>query len=206
MERASLFRKLKHGVWRKTPAPVLHVGVFRPLIRGCLGLGWVDFDAALEVGAVLDADARRGNISNDRAILLDVHTAAGMEIPNDFAINDHFAGLNFGIELGGGAHGQFVATKRDGALDLAVDPQVFGAGDMPFDCKASAQTCSFANVGVAEPSRRGAEWNNWRCCGLNWRSGGRVGCSLLLGPHTSSLNWCRNVVLAPAGGSSVESL
>src|SRR5260370_18308528 len=65
---------------------------------------------------------------------------------------------------------------------------------MSLDCQASAQTCSFAYAGVAEPSRRGVERNNRRCCGLNWRSGRRFRCGLLLGPHTSSLNWCRNVV------------
>src|SRR5437667_11601885 len=85
------------------------------LVGGGLSLGWVDFDAALEVGAVLDADARRGNISYDRAIFLDVDAAAGVEIPDDFAVNDHLASLNFEIELGGRAYVQFVTQGRDGA-------------------------------------------------------------------------------------------
>jgi len=57
--------EVKRGVQRKTPTLVLRKGVFTLLIRGGLRLSWVDFDAALEVGAVLDADARRGNISDD---------------------------------------------------------------------------------------------------------------------------------------------
>ena len=103
------------------------------------------------MGAVLDADARRGNISYDRAIFLDVDAAACVEVPDDFAVNDHFASLNFGIELGGGAYGQFVAAERDGAVHLAVDPQVLGAGNMSLDCQASTQTSSFTYAGVAEP-------------------------------------------------------
>src|SRR5204862_6358121 len=120
------------------------MGVFHPLVGGGLSLGWVDFDATLEVGAVLDADARRGNISHDRAILLDVDAAACVEVLDDFAVNDHSASLNFGIELGGGAYGQFVAGERDGAVHLAVDPQVLGAGKMSLDCQARTQTSRFA--------------------------------------------------------------
>ncbi len=97
----------------KTPAPILRKGVFRStnLIRRGLGFGRVDLDAAFEMGAVLDADARRGNISDDRAILLDIDAAARMEITDDFAEDNHVASLNFGIELSRGANGEFVAAK-----------------------------------------------------------------------------------------------
>src|SRR5437762_12699812 len=99
------------------------MGVFHPLVGGGLSLGWVDFDATLEVGAILDADARRGNISHDRTIFLDVDAAACVEVPDDFAVNDHFASLKFGLDTGGEAYGQFVIAERDGAVHLAVDPQ-----------------------------------------------------------------------------------
>src|SRR4029077_4016959 len=79
-------------------------GVFRPLIRGGLGLGRVDFDAALEVGTVFDADARGGNITNDRAIRFDVDAVTGVQIADDLAVDDYFAGVNFGIELSGRTH------------------------------------------------------------------------------------------------------
>ncbi len=87
------------------------MGVFHPLVGGGLSLGRVDFDAALEVGAVFNADARRGNIPDDRTIFLDVDATARVEIPDNFAVNDHVARLNLGIELSGGAHGQFVAAE-----------------------------------------------------------------------------------------------
>ena len=107
----------------------------------CRGLrfGWVDFDAALEVGAVLNADARRGNIADDGAVLLNVDAAACVEVSDDFAVNDHFASVNFRIELRGGTYREFVAVERDRAVDFAVDLQVFGAGDMTFDYQACAQ-------------------------------------------------------------------
>ena len=50
-----------------------------------MGFGWVDFDAALEVGAVLNADAGREDIADDGAFLLDVHTAADVKtLPTTF--------------------------------------------------------------------------------------------------------------------------
>lgn len=104
-----------------------------------LGFGRVDFDAALEVGAVLDADARGGDIAGHRAVGFDVDAVAGVEIADDFAVDDDFAGANFGIEHGGGADGELMAIQRDRAVDLAVDLQVFRTGDVPVDVQAGAQ-------------------------------------------------------------------
>ena len=81
------------------------------LVCGSLGLGRVDFDAALEMGAIFDADTRSGNVTNDRAIRFNIHAVARVEIADDFAEYDYFAGMNFGIELGGRAHGQVMAAQ-----------------------------------------------------------------------------------------------
>src|SRR5882762_323344 len=78
------------------------------LIRSGLGLGRVDLDAAFEMGAVLDADPRRGNVAADRAVLSNVHAAAGVHVAHYLAGDDHFARVNFGIELGRGADDQFM--------------------------------------------------------------------------------------------------
>jgi hypothetical protein len=124
----------------------------RELVRGGLvrGFGWVDFDAALEISAILDADARGRNVSRDRAVLLDVNAAAGVNIARDFAEGHHVAGMNFGIELGGGTNGEFVTFEADGAVDDAVNLQVFGTGDLPFDLYAGAEACTTAGRDAAE--------------------------------------------------------
>src|SRR5258708_38201992 len=88
-------------------------GKIASLNGGGLCLGRVDFDAALEVGAVLDADARRGNVTDDRAIPLDVHAAACDDVANDFTEDDHVAGLNFRMEMGRRTHGKVIAVERD---------------------------------------------------------------------------------------------
>src|SRR6266851_5160387 len=124
------------------------------LIGRGLRLGWVDLDAALEVGAVLDADPRRRNISDDGAILLDVDATACMEIAHDFAVNNHLARVDFRNEIGSRAHGQFMAAKRNGPFDFAVDLQIFGAGDMTLDLQACPQARSTARGRLL---RRGAE-------------------------------------------------
>jgi hypothetical protein len=109
-----------------------------PLIRGGLRFGWVDFDAALEMGAVLDTDAGGGNVAGHRAVGLDVHAIA-VEVADDFAVNDHFAGMNFGIEHGGGADNELMAIERDRAFHLAVNLQVFRTGELTLDMQAGTQ-------------------------------------------------------------------
>jgi len=119
-----------------------------------LCLGWVDFDAALEVGAVLDADARGGNVTDDRAIPLDVHAAACDDVANDFTEDDHVAGLNFGMEMSRRAHGEFMSVEGDGTVYFTVDLQVLFTDDMSLDLQAGTQTCRLA---LLEPPRRGVE-------------------------------------------------
>src|SRR6266568_1439704 len=131
------------------------------LIGRGLRLGWIDLDAALEVGAVLDADPRRRNISDDGAILLDVDATACMEIAHDFAVNNHLARVDFGNEIGSRAYGQFMAAKRNGPFDLAVDLQIFGAGDMTLDLQACPQARSTARGRATKARGRGcADWRD----------------------------------------------
>src|SRR6266571_2868993 len=126
------------------------------LIRCGLRLGRIDLDAALEVGAVLDADPRGRNVSNDGAILLDVDAAACVEIADDFAVNNHLARVDFGNEIGSRAYGQFMAAKRNGPFDFAVDLQIFGAGDMTLDLQACPQARGTAT------KARGRGCADWR--------------------------------------------
>src|SRR5580700_2441666 len=117
----------------------LGMGNQSALPRGGLGFGWVDFDAALEMSAIFDADASGGNVADDRAVGLDVDAVAGIEVADDFAKHDHFAGMNLGIEHGRGADGELMAIERDGAVHLAVNLQIFRAGELTLDMQARTQ-------------------------------------------------------------------
>lgn len=108
-------------------------------IRSGLGFGRIDFDAPFEMGAILDADARGGYVADDRAVGLNVDAVAGVEIADDFAEHDDFACMNFGSEHGSGADGKLMAIERDGAIHLAVDLQVFRAGELTLDMQARTQ-------------------------------------------------------------------
>jgi hypothetical protein len=165
-----------------------------------LGFGWVDFDTAFEVGTVLDADAGGGNVADDGTIGFDIDAFAGVDISNNLAVDDHLAGVNFGIELCVGAYGKFVAVQRDRAIDLAVDLQGLGAGDLPFNMQAGAETRRIAQRSATKARvRRGIEWNDWCCCALRGRNGWRFSRSLLLGPHKTSLFLIPRMTIAPGG-------
>ena len=115
-----------------------------------LGFGGVDFDATLEMGAVLDADARGINVADDGAVLLDVNTAARVDVADNFSVGDDFASMNFGSELSGGADGEFVTLEADRAVDDAVNLQVFGTGDLTLDLDAGAEARTTAGRSAAE--------------------------------------------------------
>jgi len=124
---SALLARRGSASWAKTPDFVTG------LVGGGLGFGWVDFDAALEVSAVLNADAGREDIADDGAFLLDVHTAADVNVAHDFSGDDQFAGMNFRIETSGGTDRQFVALQRNGTVDLAINLQGLGARELTLD-------------------------------------------------------------------------
>src|SRR5690242_21638027 len=69
----------------------LHCLAFRSLaIRNLVRRGPADFDAALEYGAVFDANARRLNVADHRTVSLDVHTVAGIHVAAYFAVDGEF--------------------------------------------------------------------------------------------------------------------
>jgi hypothetical protein len=61
-----------------------------------------------------------------------------VNVAHDFSGDDQFAGMNFRIETSGGADRQFVALQRNGAVDLAVNLQGLGAGELTLDFDACA--------------------------------------------------------------------
>src|SRR5215472_222439 len=123
----------------------------RQLVGGGLLLfGRVDFDAALEMGAVLDADARRINVADNGAILLDVHAATGVDVADHFAVSHHVAGMNFRFELRGGTNGELVTLEADGAVDDSVDLQIFRTVDLTLDLDAATEARGAASRRTAE--------------------------------------------------------
>src|ERR1700731_1456702 len=93
-----------------------------------------------------------------------------------------------------------MAAQRDRTLHLAVDLQVFGAGDLTLDLQARTEARRIACRGTARASARGCAKRRCRGCGFGRRRYGRwFGLRLLLGPHTSSIIRSRRVDSAPGG-------
>src|SRR5579859_2510521 len=142
------------------------------------------------MGAVLDADAGGGNIADDRAVGFDIDAVAGVEIADDFAVDHHFPGANFGSEHGGGANGKLMAVERDGAVHFAVNLQVFRTSELTFDMQAGTQASWIARWRDAGPRGRWCTEGDNGCrryWGLQRRSRGRLSLRLLFVPHSSSL-------------------
>src|SRR6267154_5531424 len=95
-----------------------------------------------------------------------------------------------------------MAAERDGAVDLAINLQVFAAGHVTFDLQAGTQARGAASCGTARTRARGDAKRRYSGCGSRGRRhSGWFGLRLLLIPHTSSLNWYRNVVWLRVGGA-----
>src|SRR6266850_4802909 len=93
-----------------------------------------------------------------------------------------------------------MAAQRDRALHLAVDLQVFGAGDLTLDLQARTEARKIACRGTTRASARGCAKRRCRGCGFRRRRYGRwFGLRLLLGPHTSSIIRSTRVDSAPGG-------
>jgi hypothetical protein len=120
--------------WAKTPDFVTG------LVGGGLGSGWVDFDAALEVGAVFDADSSTAKVTGDRAVFRNFDATPSMDIADKLATDNHFAGVNFRMELRCGADDKVMTIEGDRTFHDAVDLQIFRAGDFSFDLQAGTQS------------------------------------------------------------------
>jgi len=80
-------------------------------MRGGVLLGRLNFRPAFEISAVLDADSSGVYIAGDRAAVLDLDAIARAQIACDPAMNNHFIGSHFGIELAGGPYRKPMALE-----------------------------------------------------------------------------------------------
>ena len=173
-----LVRPFLFADYRRKPA------VGYGLISGrVLRLGGVDLDAAFELRAVLDANPRRGDVAYDGTIAFDVDAVAGVKIANHLAVHDHLARVNLGGELRRGPHGELMTAQGNGSIDLPVDLQIFGAGDLTFDLQAGTKARGAPRRATAQ---RRSRWRvegydrGFYCWGwCRWFSLG-----LLFGPHS----------------------
>ena len=102
--------------------------------------GSLDFDAALEVGAVFDAEARGGDVADHFAVFLDLDAIAHADIAHGLAVDHNFAGIDLGIQLSAASDGEPVIEQGNGTFDLAIDLQIFVAGDFTLDGKRGPDT------------------------------------------------------------------
>ena len=63
-----------------------------------------------------------------------------MDIADKLARDNHFAGVNFRMELRCGANDKVMTVEGNRALHDAVDLQVFRADDLSFDLQARTQS------------------------------------------------------------------
>ena len=98
-------------------------GTWRPLCGRLPGGRLHDVDAATEHGAILDDNARRGEIAFERSSLANFHLIAGAHVAAQPAQNGDRARLHVGVHVAVGADRQIVVLQLDRALDLAVDAE-----------------------------------------------------------------------------------
>src|SRR3974390_3364462 len=107
--------------------------------------------AALEDGAVFDADALDDDIAGHRAVAADVEAVAADHVALYLAHDDDFARVNVSSHHAVAADGDAVLRNVDGAFHAAVDEQGLGAADLALDDQGAA------NGGLLERSVRGLD-------------------------------------------------
>jgi hypothetical protein len=108
---------------------------------------FADVNAALEEGAIANADALCGHIPGQRTFTADVHTVAGIDIAAHFAKNHHFPGSDIRRHLGIPANRDPAVRRVDRTLDVAFDIQRFGTYDFALDLQALADRGRISGCG-----------------------------------------------------------
>src|SRR6516225_9291776 len=93
------------------------------------------------MGAVFDADASATKVAGDGAIFRNFDATPSMDIADNLATDNYFAGVNFRMELRCGADDKVMTVEGDRTFHDAIDLQIFRAGDFSFDPEAGTQSC-----------------------------------------------------------------
>src|SRR5688572_28725434 len=105
------------------------------LLRGLslLPLLALHVDAAPEVRALRDRDARRDDVAVHRSAVADFHLLGRAHVAIDFAEDDERLGEYLRLDLAIGTNRQHVILELDLAFDLSFDREVLAAVQFAFD-------------------------------------------------------------------------
>src|SRR4029434_1679133 len=93
-------------------------------------------DAAAEMRAVGDGDARRDDVALDRAVLLDVDLLGRVQIPRHLAEDDDGLGGDLGLDATVRSDSEHVVAQLDLAVDPTLDREVLAAAQLAVDHNA----------------------------------------------------------------------
>ena len=121
----SLVADLPHRIWEGVPGRrALWLNCDRLWNLGGLrrfAFGLLDVDAALEEGAIFNADAGGSHVACQGTFGADVDAIGSGDIAADLAQNDDFTGVDGGIDLPIAADREAIAGQVDGAFDFAIN-------------------------------------------------------------------------------------
>src|SRR5262249_49706311 len=115
-------------------------GDFRFILDGLcgdLGLGADDVDAALKVGAVVDADAGALDVADEASLFANRDFSGDLHVAVDGAEDHDLAGFDVGAHLAVGSYGE-QALGFHFAFDFAVDQQLFARVDVTLNTHRTA--------------------------------------------------------------------
>src|SRR5689334_19040578 len=90
-------------------------------------------DAAAEVRAFGNRDARRRDVAVDRAVVADVDLLARGHVAGDLAEDDHGLGEYLRLDAGVGPDREDVLPQLDLPLDLSLDREVLASAQLTLD-------------------------------------------------------------------------
>src|SRR5690606_31082875 len=109
----------------------------------------IHLDRALEAGAVLEAHAGGRDVAAHLRALADADALGAVEVAFDEALDVHGSRVDVGPDLALRADRQAVVLQLDGAVDLALDQQVFLAAQVAVDVNGRSNDRGLAGTGAA---------------------------------------------------------
>ena len=102
----------------------------------------LQLDGRLEVGPILHRDAFGLDLTVEVCLLGDLHLATGFDVAGHPTADGHVVGVDIGLHLALGTHGEVVLLQLDATLYRAIDDQI------PFALDAALNGDLLANDGL----------------------------------------------------------